>query len=501
MSAAPPSTLARRFLRGLERAPSGTAVRVGPWSATYTELHQTASLWAEQLAGSRRVAVLAEKGPTVYPGILAALYAGATVVPLRPDFPAARLQLMLEACAADVLIADDEGLAVLPALGDAAPALRVFAPLAATPPPFAEAKQKPAEPDRPAYILFTSGSTGRPKGVTLSEAGFEHYFALADARYDFTNADVFSHAFDLNFDCSVFDLFCAWGAGACALAVPPAAYRDLPGFLAGHGVTVWFSTPSAIELIRRTGGLGPGALPGLRWSFFAGEALQCRDAADWAAAAPGSVVENLYGPTELTVTVSAHRWSENSALLAPHGVVPIGEVHRGHRHLLLDPQGAIVEDEGELCIAGPQLTSGYLDPDDAVGRFLEKDGERYYRTGDRVRTLPGGELGYLGRIDSQLQIQGWRIEPGEVEHALRACGVRDAVVVGAPGPSGTELVVFHTGQAIAPAKLTRRLRQLLPDGALPRRFLPLEAFPLNANRKIDRLALAALAAGANTPAP
>jgi acyl-coenzyme A synthetase/AMP-(fatty) acid ligase len=283
--------------------------------------------------------------------------------------------------------------------------------------------------------------------------------------------------------------------------VPPHAYRDLPGFLADRGITVWFATPSAITATRRMGGLTPGALPGLRWSLFAGEALAAADAADWQAAAPASTLENIYGPTELTITVSGHRWSpDTSPALCVNGIVPIGTVHDGHHHLLLTEDGAEVTDEGELCVAGPQLTAGYLDARDGHNRFLHRHGRVYYRTGDRVRALRSGELAYLGRLDAQVQIQGWRVELAEIEHAVRSCaGVTGAVAVARPAESGSELVVFHTGEPVAPAALARELRGVLPKGMLPREYRHVESFPLNANRKVDRGRLAADVAAPAAP--
>jgi non-ribosomal peptide synthetase component F len=322
-----------------------------------------------------------------------------------------------------------------------------------------------------------------------------HYFGLLDQRYDFTAADVFTQTFDLNFDCAMFDMFCAWGAGASVVVVPPAAYRDMPAFLAEQGVSVWFSTPSAIALIRRMGGLTPGSMPSLRWAFFAGEALRCGDVAQWSAAAPAATIENLYGPTELTVTITGHRWDPaTSPGLAINGLVPIGRLHAGHDHVLLGEDDRPADAEGELCIAGPQLTPGYLDPADDRGRFFERDGCRWYRTGDRVRRRSDGTLVYVGRLDSQVQVQGWRVELAEVDNALRAAdGVEDAVTVARPVDGSVELVVFYTGTECSPATLARYLRDVLPSGMLPRRFEHLSQFPLNSNRKIDRLALAARA--------
>ncbi|MFI6584150.1 AMP-binding protein [Embleya sp. NPDC050493] len=509
MSEAPAHALHARFLRGLAIAPEGTAFRVGAEAVGYTRAHAEALRWAGALtAGATKppgaVAVLANKGFESYVGILAALYSGATVVPLHPDFPASRTRHMLAASGAGAVIADGAGLAALaraesdlpvlaPACSDDGRSRRIA--LHAR-----DALDEPvwADPSDVAYTLFTSGSTGRPKGVPITHANLHHYFELMDRRYDFTAEDVFSQATELNFDCAAFDLFCAWGAGASVHAVPAQAYLDLPAFVAERRMTVWFSTPSGIAMVRRLGGLAPGALPSLRWSFFAGEALLCADTADWQAAAPGSAVENLYGPTELTITITGHRWSpEVSPRLSVNGIVPIGAVHERHDHVLLGEDGEPRDTEGELCIAGPQATAGYLDPADDPGRFLCRDGQTWYRTGDRVRRLANGELAYLGRLDAQVQIQGWRVELAEVDNAVRTCpGVVDAATVTRPSESGLELVVYYTGAPTPPAVLARHLRTTLPSGLIPKHYHHLDAFPLNPNRKVDRRRLAELAADA-----
>ncbi|WP_405817778.1 AMP-binding protein [Streptomyces sp. NBC_00838] len=534
------ATLPGRFLRGLARSADGPAVRAGTGTLTYRELHERAlglagSLLAGLPAGPRAVGVLVGKGVSAYPTLLAGLYTGVTTVPLQQTFPAARTLRMIEASGVDALIADDDSLPALLELAAAGARLPVLfrahtdstagteglgggegvGGAAVRPPPMpwipyradaALAEPVPTRPDDVAYVLFTSGSTGRPKGVPVTHANTDHYFRLLDARYEFGPEDVFTQNFDLNFDCGMFDLFCAWGSGGTLVPPPAAAYRDMPAFAAEHGLTVWFSTPSAVALIRRMGGLRPGAMDTLRWSFFAGEALSSRDADDWAAAAPGSVVENLYGPTELTITVSSHRWTPGQDR-ALNGMVPIGTVHEGHAVLLLPPDGeqappgVPASDEGELCIAGPQLTAGYLDPQDDEGRFLDRDGQRWYRTGDRVRRDADGVLHYLGRGDSQVQVHGVRVELAEVEAAARECdGVQDAVAVAVPTGGTVELAVFYTGRPVPPAELARGLRRTLPVAVVPKRYTHLDAFPLNSNRKTDRRQLAVLATGAPPPA-
>jgi amino acid adenylation domain-containing protein len=488
-----PGGLHERFLRGLARCADRPALRIGTETTSYQELHRQALTWAGSLGGARTVGVLAGKTVTAYAGILGALYAGATAVPLHPDFPPARTRHMLELSAATAVIADARGRAVLAGLGDEGPAVETVEP---DPARTLARPRTSASPADTAYMLFTSGSTGRPKGVPISHGSLRHYFELLDARYDFTPDDVFSQTFDLNFDCAMFDLFCAWGCGGTLDVTPQTAYLDLPAHLDAHGVSVWFATPSAISLVRRMGGLTPGALPGLRWSFFAGEALRAQDAADWQAAAPASTLENIYGPTELTVTVTGHRWDPAaSPERCVNGLVPIGAVHEGHDHVLVDEDDRETPVEGELLITGPQMSAGYLDPADDAGRFVQREGRRWYRTGDRVRRLADGELVYLGRLDSQVQVQGWRVELAEVEHVLRSYqGVEDAVTVGASTPSGTELVVYYTGEPRPAAQFARALRELLPKGMLPRRYEHLAELPLNSNRKVDRKELTQRAA-------
>ncbi|ONK14897.1 amino acid adenylation domain-containing protein [Streptomyces sp. MP131-18] len=497
-TSAPGHGLHERFLRGLARSPGQTAIRVGSESLTYEELHERAlqragELTAQAPRGPHAVAVLADKGLTAYVGILAALYAGAAVVPLNPRFPAERTRRMLTTAGVGTVVADPVGRAALaeteldlPVLGESASAS-------------AAALDAPAAvgPSDIAYILFTSGSTGRPKGVPLTHGGNRHYFDLLDRRYDFGPGDVFSQNVGINFDCAMFELFCAWGAGAAVDVLPAAAHRELAAFIAERRMTVWFSVPSHISFIRGIGGLRPGTMPTLRWSFFAGEALLCDDVADWQAAAPKSRIENLYGPTELTVTITGHRWSpEASRSRAVNGVVPIGPVHPGHDHLLIDGEGESAV-EGELCVTGPQMTAGYLVPEDNEGRFLERHGRRWYRTGDRVRRLDDGELLYLGRLDAQVQIQGHRVELAEIDHAVRQCaGVHNAVTVTRQvAGGGLELVVYYTGDRVPPVTLRRELSAHLPEGMMPKAFRHVTEFPLNANRKVDRQRLAREAAG------
>jgi non-ribosomal peptide synthetase component F len=293
---------------------------------------------------------------------------------------------------------------------------------------------------------------------------------------------VFSQTSDHTFDLAMFDLFCAWSAGGTLIHIPTSAYTRLPEFLMSHGVTVWFSAPRVISLARRLRCLTPNSMPSLRWSLFCGESLLRHDVADWQSAAPHSVVENLYGPTELTLSCTVHRWdSATSPALCVNDVAPIGKIHPGLKFMVVD---------GELCVTGEQMIPGYLDPADDIGRFLDHGGIRWYRTGDLVEALPNGELAYLGRRDHQVKVKGWRVELAEIDWAMRQCStVQDSVTV----MVNDELFVFYLGDPAPIGDLKAELATFLPKVIIPKYIRHLADFPLDANRKVDRRALAAIA--------
>jgi amino acid adenylation domain-containing protein len=503
-------SLTERFLHGLARSPARDALRAPGRAVTYEQLHGLALSWAGNLLHAcdeppKTIGVLADKGLASYAGILAALYCGVPAVPLQPDFPADRTRHMLAAANVSALVADERGYRLLPELGKTAcgPVLvadqehtravpgAARVPAIAVRPEFGLDQPRHTAASDVAYILFTSGSTGRPKGVQITHANLGYFFAELDARYGFGPDDVFSQVFDPAFDCAIFDLFAAWGAGGTLVSVPAQAYRAMTEFVTAAGITVWYSTPAAISVIARHGGLRPGSMPTLRLSTFAGDALRASDAAAWQEAAPASILDNLYGPAETTITCTVYRWSrESSPGECLNGIAPIGRLHSGHEYLLLDPDSGIGAAEGELCVSGPQVTPGYLDPADGEGRFFTRQSRRWYRTGDRMRLAGNGDLLFLGRTDNQVQIQGWRTELAEIDYRLRGCaGIQDAVTVGVPTDGKVQLVAFYTGTPTAPAEFARQLLVTLPQQMLPRHFRHLDEMPLSVNRKIDRQAL------------
>jgi amino acid adenylation domain-containing protein len=493
------------FARSAAAHPEVTALEIGDARLTYGELRELAERLAARLVAAaggsppRRVGLLAARSVTAYAGYLAVLRTGAAVVPLNPEHPAPRTARIVTAAGLDLVLAETaDGAAGLGApVHVAGPA--ELAALADTPPPDVPYRQ--AGPDDLAYVIFTSGSTGAPKGVPITHRNICAYLELVAGRYDIGPGCRLSQTFELTFDGSVHDLFVAW-AGGGTLVVPGRSQLLSPVKTVNSlRLTHWFSVPSLISFASRLGTLAPGSMPTLRWSVFGGEPLTLRAAREWREAAPGSRMEVLYGPTELTISCTAYRFPDDMGdwPRTPNGTAPIGASYPVLDLLLLDEEGR-PGDSGELCVRGPLRFSGYLDPAHNAGRFLTDglrpagDGpppeQHWYRTGDRV-AVRDGHLIHLGRTDHQVKIRGHRIELGEIEAALRRQPeVRDAVVVTVPAADGEpELQAAVSGSGCVADRLYAALGEALPPYMMPRRITVLDQLPLNANGKIDRRAL------------
>ncbi|MDG4780094.1 amino acid adenylation domain-containing protein [Micromonospora sp. WMMD961] len=500
----PGRTLYEWFVDSVRRVPDECAIEVGERRLTYRQLRDEAELVAGAMLARHgrapaRVALLATRELSAYVGYLAALRLGAVVTPLNPTFPAQRNRTVCELSGAELVLSDAEAAARLSGLLPV-PVLPVDLARPAGPAPV-DLPAYDVSPDAVAYVLFTSGSTGRPKGVPIRHRNLAPYIGHNITRYEVGPGCRMSHTFDLTFDPSVFDLFVTWGGGA-TLVVPQRTELLTPvDYLVDNRITHWFSVPSVVSVTAGLGNLPAGRATELRYSLFIGEQLTLRQAELWRAAAPHAVLENVYGPTELTVACTEYRLpdAQRAWPTVSNDTIPIGPVYGFLDHLILDPDGRPADD-GELVVRGSQRFDGYLDPADNVGRFLLHDaaGTRvydgtgpltaahYYRTGDRVR-WEGGELVHLGRLDNQVKIRGYRIELGEIETALRRHPeVSEAVVVAETRDGDSRLVAFYTGVGAEPRQLRSWLRQHVPTHMIPSRFEPRASLPLNANGKIDR---------------
>ena len=521
------------FFESAERFPDHPALVVDGRSLSYASLRGTVCRIASaiQTVQSEQesfplVAVLAHRSETSFAGVLGSLAAGKGYVPLNPKFPLERTLQMLALSGCNALIVGKECFPQLPSLLKGAErTLTVILPdvnsseeLSSQNPrhKFMSAGRLPGResfsfkedstPASLAYLLFTSGSTGVPKGVPISQGNVRSYVDYICRRYNVNENDRFSQQFDLTFDLSAHDMFVCWQRGACLYCVPERSVMAPAKFVRDHQLTMWFSVPSVAGLLSKMRLLSPGCFPTLRCSLFCGEPLPASYAQSWQAAAPNSILENLYGPTEATIAIAHYRWdSQNSSRECVNGIVPIGQIFQGQQFRITDSPGKSVSfaDAGELCLSGSQVAVGYWNnPKKTRQQFVrlpEADDQLWYRTGDLVKQDAAGNLCYLGRIDHQIKIRGYRVELQEIEGVLRkTCGTDQVVSVPWPVNNGSAegIVAFVSGaKSFDERRVLARCSQVLPDYMVPKKIYLVDELPLNPNQKIDRGKLSNLLEG------
>ncbi|MFD3733820.1 non-ribosomal peptide synthase/polyketide synthase [Streptomyces sp. NPDC058632] len=477
--------LGELFARWVTRDPHAPAVTDGRHTWSYGELARRAGRLAAHLAGSgagpeRTVALVLPRSMELIAAELAVALAGAAFLPVDPAYPAERRALMLADAAPAVVLDDPDRVRALMDAGDREvnpPESRVL-------------------PDHAAYVIFTSGSTGTPKGVTVTHRGIGAFAAAAAERYAVGPGDRVLQFSSPSFDASVLELCVSVLSGAL-LVVPPGGPwlgDELAAVLDEHRITHALIPPAALATLPDPA--DTGGAPHLRTLIVGAEACPAALVDRWA---PGRRMINSYGPTEATVVAT---WT--GPLTAGTGTPAIGSPLPGTGTHLLDasmrpvPPGA----EGELYVGGDGLARGYLGrPGLTSTRFVAHpsgpSGARLYRTGDRARRRADGELEFLGRVDRQVKVRGFRIEPGEIEAALtRDPGVREAVVVVRDEePARGRLVGYVTPADPAripePARLRAALAATLPAHMVPSAVVVLDTLPLTPQHKIDLRALPA----------
>jgi amino acid adenylation domain-containing protein len=491
-------SLSRRFRAQVQAAPQAIAVSGEGADYSYAELDRlsdglAAALRAAGAGPGGRVGIHLERGPHLAVAILGVIKSGAAYVPMDPLYPAERLRFMAEDGGLQALVCGPDA---DPGLAPGCPRLTPLQADASTP---VEDRNQPADP---AYIIYTSGSTGRPKGVVVRHTEVLRLFSATEPWFRFGRSDVWTLFHSYSFDFSVWELFGALLYGGRLVVVPADLARspaDFHALLRREGVTVLNQTPSAFQALMAADAAAPARLERLRTVIFGGEALELGSLGAWYErydeAAPRLV--NMYGITETTVHVT-YRPLTRADIRAARGSligVPIPDLFLK----LLDAQGRPVPVgvAGEIHVGGSGLAEGYWQrPDLTAQRFIQSPWGRLYRSGDRARCLPDGELEYLGRGDEQVKIRGFRVELGEIQARLAADpAVGSAVVQLRQDPrQGARLAAFVVPamgarlDAEGLAALRQRLSVQLPPYMLPA-LAAVPALPLTANGKLDSAAL------------
>ncbi|WP_426569318.1 amino acid adenylation domain-containing protein [Bacillus velezensis] len=498
----PAPTLHGLFTRRAALSPHRPALRFPGGMLTYTELDQYTDRLAVRLRqkGVRKesmVGVLAERSPEMVVSVLAVLKAGGAYVPLDPDYPEDRLRYMLNDCAACLLLAQP-GLSVPGFSGET---LEVSLS-ALTSETETGAVSEEADADSLAYIIYTSGSTGTPKGVAVEHRQAAAFLSGMQGQFPLTEEDIIVLKSSFSFDASIWQLFWWTMSGASVYLLPAGWEKDpvrmIEAFSSEKVTTAHFipamvnSFLDALETEPEETRTRLGRT--LTRVFAGGEALSPLTAARFADLLPETVLIHGYGPTEATVDAAFYVCDRKRD--SGRTRLPIGKPVPGARLYVLDSGGTIQPAgvAGELYIAGTGVARGYLNrPELTEERFLDDPfypGERMYQTGDIARWTEDGLVEWLGRSDGQVKVRGYRIEPGEIEAAIRRIdGIREAAVTARTEHGDTALYAYIEGRESDDVRAELATR--LPAYMMPAQFIEMSEWPVTPSGKLDRRALPA----------
>ena len=513
------SCFPQRFEQQVEKTPDAIAVRIQSNQSetrilTYQQLNQRANqlahwLKAQGIGPEKLVGVCLSPGIDLVVALLATLKACGAYVPLDPALPQARLHYMVQDSHPQVLIAQDDALGAAITENSSTPVIvldEAKAQLAAQP------SQNPPGtigPDNLAYAIYTSGSTGKPKGTLLSHRGLTNYLNWCIASYPLTQGQGVLVQSSIGFDATITSLFSPLLVGQSLHFNPDVSEIEAIQQALSAGMSLIKLTPAHLRALQPLLNAHPLAKERLPKALvIGGESLHQHHIDLWQKHYPDIALINEYGPTETVVGCCVHWVSQQD-----HGSLPIGRPIDGAQLYVLDEylERVPVGIPGELYIGGAGIARGYLNrPGLTAERFVPNpfamlqtadrpgNSNTLYKTGDLVRYRADGTLDYLGRIDNQLKVRGFRIEPGEIEALLcQHPQVNQSIVILSEEQGRTDLVAYVVGSAgIAStdfpqlsADLKQHLTQTLPPYMVPTQFVELAQLPLTNNGKIDRQAL------------
>ena len=492
------------FQRQVEQTPDLIAVECEGVTLTYAELNRKANQLARHL-GKRgvkpevRVAICAERSLELAVGILGVLKAGGAYAPLDPSYPARRLEFIVDDSRSALLLTQNRLVERVSTVN--APLVRLDSDWSDIARESGDDLPNYADPRNLAYVIYTSGSTGNPKGTLIEHRGLVNYLLWAVEAYRAREGRGAPVNSSVGFDLTITSLLTPLIAGkTVTMLADSGGIEPLERALRDQGDFALVKiTPAHLDALNWS--LSPGeARGGTKTFVIGGEALRYEHVTPWRRRAPETRLINEYGPTETVVGCAVYEIRPQDGLTGP---VPIGRPIANTRLYVLDEgfNPAPIGIPGELYIGGDGVARGYLGrPEMTAEKFIPdpfsgKPGARLYRSGDLARYLKDGNLDFIGRIDEQVKVRGFRIELAEIESALLGYpSIEQAVAVAREDAPGSKRLVayFVTSNGIpASGEMRDYLKGRLPEYMIPSNFVALDRMPLTSNGKVDRQALPA----------
>lgn len=499
-------TMTSVFRNQAEKIPDETAVICNGKSYTYHEIDLMSEVLAVRLAnkgiGSESiVALMMKRSIQMIVSILAVWKAGGAYMPVSPDFPAERIEYMLENSGAAILLSSRE---YAENIKTDIEMIDVFdETIYQHSGKITERLSDTCRAENLAYVIYTSGSTGTPKGVMIEHRALVNRINWMHKKYPIGENDVILQKTPYTFDVSVWELTWWFWAGAKMVFLEPDGEKNPAAIISAiekYGVTTIHFVPSMLgaflHYVESSGKDTLQRIHTLRMTFASGEALTEKHVERFNTLLyqnNSTTLHNLYGPTEAAIDVSYYDCSEDTS----QRVIPIGkpidniQLYIVNKYMFLQPVGV----SGELCIAGDGLARGYLNNQALTAeKFVDnpfEPGKRMYRTGDLARWFPKGDIEYLGRIDSQIKIRGFRIELGDIQfHLQQHSSVKDCVVTCIKEKEDTACICAYivpsdTSARVNKTEINSYLTSKIPDYMIPQHFVILEKIPLSDNGKIN----------------
>jgi amino acid adenylation domain-containing protein len=439
------------------------------------------------LDSEKIIGIITNDDLETYASVIALWFSGKAYVPINPDNPLDRNENVIFQAGINTII-DSSAIPSIAYLNLIKSCL--------LPEILNDFTPKSVSDDELVYILFTSGTTGIPKGVPISRFNLASFVdAFDNMNLTIDENDRCLQMFELTFDLSVISYLIPLLKGACVFTIPKdkIKYSYIFELMEEQKLTVSLMVPSMLHYLRNY--FSEINLPLMKYSMFCGEALSLDISKEWSNCLPNATIYNLYGPTEDTIFCTQYAFNKNVINKTYHGVLSIGQVIKGTFSIIIDEDNNPLSNGeiGQLCLGGSQLTPGYWNNEDKNKEsffYINYGGEihRFYKTGDRCICDEQGDLLYLGRIDFQTKIQGFRVELSEIEyHAKAFLAKKNIVAIAFTDFIGnTEVGLAIESIEFKIDSLVDYLKLKLPVYMIPKSIIFLNEFPLNVNGKTDR---------------